>query len=159
MILPHQYLTRVRDHFKAQPKTWDFFATQKAKEQEWTEFKNNLLKNAYRMSPETETDLYARLQMVKQKLGIQQQVTLYQLEGNPELNAFISFQQNEAYLAFCGPILKVLQGEAIAALMPHELGHIFLYTIDGCDYQVTNSIIPAIANDARSENEFLETVR
>jgi hypothetical protein len=158
MFVP-TYLTKIKDHFKAQTKTWEFFATQKTKEEEWEEFKNSLLKNAYRMSPETEADIYARLETVKQKLNITIPVTMYQLQNNPELNASISFQEKEAHLVFSGPIIKLLEGEELTALIAHELSHLQLYTIEDGDYQVTNRIITAIANDARSENVFLETAR
>lgn len=159
MLTPHPYMLQIRDYFKAQQKTWAFFAAQTAKEKEWADFKTSLLKNAYRMSADAETDLHTRLENVKAKLEINIPVTLYQLQNSSDINAFISFQQSEAHLVFCGPILKLLQEDELDALLAHELSHVKLYSIDGGDYQIMNSLITAIANDARSEEVFLETAR
>ncbi|HRG90257.1 MAG TPA: peptidase M48, partial [Chitinophagales bacterium] len=109
MIQPHLYLTRVKDHFKQQPATWQFFAQQNSSDTDWAGFKENLLKNAYRMSPDTEAGIYEQLEQVRQKLQISQTITLYQLEQEEQPNAFISFRDNEAHLVFCGPILKLLE--------------------------------------------------
>lgn len=159
MLHTHPYLTKIRDHFKAQSKIWDFFSARTSKQEEYDEFNTNLLKNAYRMNPDTEPDLYAKLEEVKAKLDITIPITLYQLQSSNDINAFISFQQQEAHLVFSGPILKLLQGVELTALIAHELSHIRLFTIDNGDYHITNRIITAIANDARSESVFLETAR
>ena len=155
----HPYLTKIKDHFKAQSKIWDFFSARTSRQEEYDEFNANLLKNAYRMNPDTESDLYAKLGEVKAKLDITIPITLYQLQNSTDINAFISFQQQEAHLVFSGPILKLLQGAELTALIAHELSHIKLFTIDNGDYHITNRIITAIANDARSESVFLETAR
>ena len=159
MLHIHPYLTKIRDHFKEQSKIWEFFSTRTSNQGEYDDFNNVLLKNAYRMNPDSEPDVYAKLDEVKTKLEITIPITLYQLQNSSDINAFISFQQQEAYLVFSGPILKLLQGAELTALISHELSHIKLFTIDNGDYHITNRIITSIANDARSESVFLETAR
>lgn len=153
------YHTRLRDYFRKQKKTWDWFANASAKEEDWRNFKTNLLKNAYRMQPDAEADLHQKLELVKSKLGIEIPVTLYQLQNTTELNAFISYQPGEAHLVFSGPVLKLLQGDEITALLAHELSHIKLYLLEDGDYEVASRIITAIGNDTRSDDVYLESAR
>ncbi len=159
MISPLPYHLRLRDYFKKQKKTWDWFAKASSKEEDWLNFKTNLLKNAYRMQSDSEPDLHERLQTVKSKLEIEIPVTLYQLQNTTELNAFISFQQSEAHLVFNGPVLKLLQGDEVSALLAHELSHLKLYQLEDGDYEITNRVISAIGNDTRSDDVYLETAR
>jgi hypothetical protein len=129
------------------------------KEEQTEQFKNELLKNTYRLDPSSETAIYKLLDEAKNKLGVIVPVTIYQSQYSQDSNAGIIFIQNEAHLVLSGPILKSLSEQELLALISHELSHVLLYTIDNGDFEVTSRIINAIGNDYRSEDAFNETAR
>ncbi|MGC4040844.1 MAG: M48 family metalloprotease [Flavobacterium sp.] len=122
-------------------------------------FKTDLLKNAYRIEPETEPGWYALLEKAKAKLNLSLPVTLYQSQQADHLNGAIVAFENEAHLILSGSILKLLNEDEILALFGHELSHIHLNSIENGDFEVTNRIINAIANDYKSELFYHETAR
>ncbi|MCE3227279.1 MAG: peptidase family [Bacteroidetes bacterium] len=159
MLKPFDFQYKLRDHFRKQEKTWKWFSEVKVKEEQTEQFKNELLKNTYRLDPSSETTIYKLLDEAKNKLGVIVPVTIYQSQYSQDSNAGIIFIQNEAHLVLSGPILKSLSEQELLALISHELSHVLLYTIDNGDFEVTSRIINAIGNDYRSEDAFNETAR
>jgi predicted SprT family Zn-dependent metalloprotease len=159
MLKPFDFHYKLRDHFKKQEKTWKWFSEVKVKEEQTEQFKNELLKNTYRLDPGAEASIYSLLEKAKNKLGIIIPVTIYQSQYSQDTNAGIIFIQNEAHLVLSGPILKSLKEEELLALISHELSHVLLYTIENGDFEVTSRIINAIGNDHRSDSAFNETAR
>jgi hypothetical protein len=51
LLEPLPYHLKVRDHFKQQKNTWDFFAAARTKEDQLTQFQTELLKNTYQFNP------------------------------------------------------------------------------------------------------------
>ncbi|MCE3259808.1 MAG: peptidase family, partial [Bacteroidetes bacterium] len=159
MLKPFDFHYRLRDHFKRQEKTWKWFSEVKVKEEQTEQFKNELLKNTYRLDPSAEASIYSLLEKAKNKLGIIIPVTIYQSQYSQDSNAGIIFIQNEAHLVLSGPILKSLKEDELLALIAHELSHVLLYTIENGDFEVTSRIINALGNDHRSDSAFNETAR
>lgn len=160
MLQPLTYHTRVRDHFKSQSKTWDFFAQQQNRDAYLAEFKNELLKNTYKFSPETDTALYDKVHQAKTALGLEHlPVTVYQAQYSEEVNASIIFLGNEAHLVFSGRITQLLDDAELLAVIAHELTHVKLYTLLDGDLEVADRIITSIANHGESDPVYYETAR
>lgn len=154
---PFQY--QLRDYFKNQSKTWAWFLDKNVQKEQIENFKTDLLKNAYRIDPATEPDWYALLEKAKTKLNLSLPITLYQSQQVDYNNGAIVHFENEAHLILSGSILKLLHPDELVALFGHELSHIHLNSIENGDFEVTNRIINAIANDYKSELFYHETAR
>ena len=156
------YHLKVRDYFKKQTSTWEFFAAARTREEQLAAFQTELLKNSYQFRRETDTALYDKVDQAREKLGLGQlPVTVYQAQyGNdPELNASIIFLQEQAHIVFTGPILEKLNETELLAVIAHELTHVRLFTVLGGELEVADRIITAIANNHNSEPSYYETAR
>jgi Peptidase family M48 len=160
MMLPLPYHQKVKEHFKSQLKTWDYFVIAKNKEEQLTQFKTELLKNTYKFDPATDAYIYDKINIAKEKLGLQNlPVTVYQAQHTDELNASIVYLNNEANIVFSGPVTRLLEEEELLAVLSHELSHIKLYSLLEGDLEVADRIITAIANNYNSEAAYYETAR
>ncbi len=158
--LPYQL--KVRDYFKQQASTWEFFAAAHTREEQLVSFQTELLKNTYQFRRGTDTALYEKIDLAREKLGLGiLPVTVYQAQNanDPELNASIVYLHKEAHLVFSGAILERLNEAELLAVIAHELSHIRLYTLLDGDLEVADRIITAIANNYNSTPPFYETAR
>lgn len=159
-LTPLPYHLKVRDHFRQQQKTWDFFAAAKTKEEQLQQFKTELLKNTYKFDPDSERKIYDKVDLAKEKLDLKElPVTVYQAEYSDELNASIVFLEKEAHIVFSGRIIQLLDEDELLAVIAHELTHVKLYTMLENDLEVAVRIITAIANNYNSEAAYYETAR
>ena len=159
--LPYQL--KVRDFFRRQTSTWEFFTAARTREEQLIAFQTELLKNTYRFSRESEPALFGKIDRVREQLGLGTlPVMAYQAEhaspGN-ELNASVIYLHQEAHLVFSGPILERLNEEELLAVIAHELAHVRLYTLLNGDLEVADRIITSIANHRDSGSVYLETAR
>ena len=160
MLQSLPYHQKVREHFKSQPKTWDYFTVEKNKEGQLEQFKSELLKNTYKFDPAVDNFIYDKLTIAKEKLDLQNlPVTVYQAQYTDELNATIVYLNGEAHIVFSGPITKLLDDEELLAVIAHELTHIKLYSMLDGDVEVADRIITAIANNHNSDASYYETAR
>lgn len=160
MLLAINYHKKVRDYFKNQTKTWNYFAVDKNKEDQLQQFKTELLKNTYKFDETADTFIYDKVNLAKQKLGLDQlPVTVYQAQYTDELNANIVYLKNEAHIVFSGSITKILNEQELLAVLSHELTHIKLYTMLDGDLEVADRIITSIANNYASDAAYFETAR
>jgi hypothetical protein len=154
------YHLKVRDYFKEQQKTWDFFASARTREDQLAQYKTELLKNTYKFDPATDTAIYEKVNKAREKLSLQQlPVTVYQAQYTDELNASIVFLDNEAHLVFSGRVTQLLEEQELLAVIAHELTHIKLYSMLQGELEVADRIITAIANNYNSEAAYYETAR
>jgi hypothetical protein len=160
MLSPLPYHQKVKDHFKQQPKTWEYFSITQNKEEQLQQFKTELLKNTYKFDPATDKLIYDKLTIAKEKLGLQNlPVTVYQAQYSDELNASIVYLHNEAHIVFSGAVTRLLNEEELLAVLAHELTHIKLYSMLDGDLETADRIITAIANNYNSEAAYFETAR
>ncbi len=158
--LPYQL--KVRDYFKQQTSTWEFFAAARTREEQLVSFQTELLKNTYQFRRETDTALYEKIDLAREKLGLGTlPVTAYQAQqaNDPELNASIVYLHQEAHIVFSGPILARLNETELLAVIAHELTHVRLYTLPDGDLEVADRIITAIANNYNSDPPYYQTAR
>ena len=154
------YHVRVRDHFKQQTKTWNFFAAGKTKDEQLQQFKTELLKNTYKFDETADRFIYDKVNIIKEKLDLQElPVTVYQAQFTDELNASIVFINNEAHIVFSGRITQLMDDEELLAILAHELTHIKLYSLLTGDLEIADRIITAIANNYNSDAAYYETAR
>jgi Peptidase family M48 len=160
MLLALPYHQKVKEHFKQQSKTWDYFSVTKNKDDQLQQFKTELLKNTYKFDIVTENFIYDKVAFAKEKLQLQNlPVTVYQAQYTDELNASIVYLNNEAHIVFSGPITKLLGEEELLAVLAHELTHVKLYSMLEGDLEIADRIITAIANNYNSEAAYFETAR
>jgi Zn-dependent protease with chaperone function len=154
------YHAKVKNHFIQQPKTWDFFAASKTKEDQLQQFKTELLKNTYKFDVHTDLFIYDKVQIAKEKLGLETlSVTVYQAQYTEELNASILYVNNEAHIVFSGGITKLLDADELLSVLAHELTHVKLYSMLNGELEIADRIITAIANNYSSEAAYFETAR
>lgn len=159
MIKPFPFHSDLRDYFKKQDKTWSWFSEEKIKAEQQEAFKTDLLKNSYRIDPDTEPKVYEILNVAKDKLGIIVPITIYQSQSMDGNNAGVVFFENEAHIILSGTILKLLNEDELLVLFGHELSHIVLFSLENGDFEITNRIINTIASDSNSELFYYETAR
>jgi hypothetical protein len=154
------YHLKVRDFFRRQTSTWEFFTAAGTRDQQLIAFQTELLKNTYRFSRESEPALFGKIDRVLEQLGLGAlPVMAYQAQyihpGNELnasiMNASIIYLHQEAHLVFSGPILERLNEEELLALIAHELTHVRLYTLLNGDLEVADRIITSIANHRESD--------
>jgi Peptidase family M48 len=159
--LPYQL--KVRDFFRRQTSTWEFFTAARTRDQQLIAFQTELLKNTYRFSRDSEPALFEKIDRAREQLGLGTlPVMAYQAQytspGN-ELNASVIYLHQEAHLVFSGPILERLNEKELLAVIAHELTHVRLYTLPNGDLEVADRIITSIANHRDSDSVYLETAR
>ena len=154
------YHTRVANYFKQQQKTWDFFAAANTRKDQLQQFKLDLLKNSYKFDPASDSHIYEKVNLAKEKLGMPQlPVFVYQAQYADEVNASIVFIDGEAHIVFSGKITQLLTDDELLAVLAHELTHIKLYTMMEGDLEIADRIITAIANHHNTEPAYFETAR
>lgn len=147
---PLPYMARVRDLLRShESDVWEAVAGDDAAQKDFEAVRLDLLKRAYRLSPEGEADHYAMAAEVAERLGIAPKITLYQ-HGGPEANAMLFYISGEAHIVFYGNILTRLQPDELRGVVAHELGHFRLYEIDGGDHYVTRRILAGAAQHGAS---------
>jgi hypothetical protein len=159
--LPYQL--KVRDFFRQQTSTWEFFTAARTREEQLIAFQTELLKNTYRFSRDSEPALFGKIDRAREQLGlgtlpVMAYQATYAHPGN-ELNASVIYLHQEAHLVFSGPILERLNEEELLAVIAHELTHVRLYTLLNGDLEVADRIITSIANHRNSDSVYLETAR
>lgn len=152
----HQKLT---DHFKEQKKTWDWFANKGVQQEQIADYRKELLKNTYRLSPDTESKVYDSVELAKEKLNIKKNVTVYQELDSVHNNARVSIFENDIDIVFSGRLMNQLSEKELLAVISHELSHVLFYNLEDGDYETTSRIIYSIANDPYSNRELIETAR
>jgi hypothetical protein len=158
-LVAFDYHIKVRDYFKSRKKTWDWFAKQENKEEQNKKFKAEILKNTYRLEKTDYEKLYKACEDICKVLNSDATVILYQENNSVQLNAQIIILENEAHIALSGNVLTLLTDEEFKALMAHELSHYLFTKMDNGDFEITQRIILALANDSRSEDVIIETAR
>lgn len=158
-LAPFVYHTQLRDHFKLQKKTWDWFALKATKDQQIEEYKKLLLKNTYRLDRQAHENLYMLADECCKVLSIDAEVVIYQENNSIQLNAGISIFEKEAHIVLSGAVLNVLSEDELKCLLAHELSHYLFYKIDNEEFEITNRLVVSLANDERSENAIIQTAR
>lgn len=156
-ILPYHQLTT--EFFQHQKSVWDFFGNHHHKEEQLKEFKTDLLKNTYKFDELSDAYLYEKVNLAKEKLGLNFPVTVYQAQHTEEINASVVFVHEEVHMVFSGKLIQALSDNELLAVIAHELSHVQLYKQMNGDAEVADRIITAIGNHQGSSPAHYETAR
>lgn len=156
---PFQFQSQLKDYFKAKENIWHFFSSYKIQEEEYENFKTDILKNCYRLGKDLHQNYHQIIDEIKSVFQLEKEVILYQEQNNLQSNASVFYLNNEVHIVLTGSLLQVLNLEELKVILAHELSHVLLYTLDGGNYQTTERIINAITDDMRSPVSYFETSR
>jgi len=158
-LRPFRYQSDLKEFLHKKQKLWSWFSEDKAKKSFYEKYKQNLLKDSYRLDRTSHPELYTMVEEIKQKINLPITITLYQELMSYQNNVGISFYENEAHIVISGRVLKLLDTEEMKAILAHELYHYYLFEIEGKSYEIADRIITSIADDSRSEPVYIETAR
>jgi hypothetical protein len=105
----------------------------------------HLLKTTYQLTPEAHPGLHASAARAAQALGISPAISLYQSNDGGGTNVAIYTAPGEAHIIFQGPVLSMLDGAEIDAVLGHELAHYSLWQRDGQRYWIASRILDRLA--------------
>ena len=158
-LRPFRFHSDLKEFLSKREKLWSWFSEDKAKKQYFERFKQNLLKDSYRLDTTSHPELYKMIDEIKEKINLPLTVTIYQEQMAYQNNVGISFYEGEAHIVISGRVLKLLDAAEMKAILAHELYHYYLFEIDKKGYEIADRIITSIANDNRSSDIYLETAR
>ena len=152
---PLPYHLAIRDHFKTrEPKLWQWFHERESPEALRENVRLELLKTSVRLEREDHASVYDLAGLVARRLGLsgderELPITLYQGQGQSEMNAALLFVPGEVHLMLHGPILERLSESELTALLGHELTHYSVFAEHEGELYTTLAIIDALtaAND------------
>jgi len=158
-LRPLPYHLRLVDYLKrAEPEVWKWASSFAAQDQHVQEVRAGLLRETYRLTPESHPDVYAACRAVMAKLEIEAPVTLYQAGGD-SMNAALFYLPGEVHVLFYGPVLEKLGPDELAALLGHELSHYRLWSLDGGDYHTVSRILDHTLADPGASASHANTAR
>ena len=159
-LRPLPYHDALASYLQAEePGTWAWFASAQTKSDYAESLRLDLLKQTYRLEPQTYTGVFAALAEAKSRLGLDVLATLYQSQCSREPNAALCFLPGEIHVVFEGDLLQALDPPELRALLGHELAHYLLWSADGQRYLVADRIVQAMATDPRAEPSHVESAR
>ena len=137
-LIPLKYHEKLVAYLKSEERAvWEWSQSADVRQQQADEMRDAMLRQTYRMEPESHPEVYASCRVAMERLSIQAPVTLYQA-ADGMMNAALCFIPGEVHLIFYGPILEKLSGEELLALMGHELAHYKLWAAnDGSFYNAS----------------------
>lgn len=148
---PLPYMARMRDLLRSrEPDVWEAVANSRAVHADADRVRLDLLKRAYRLSPEGEAEHYDMAADAAARLDVRPAITLYQ-RGAAESNAALYYIPGEAHIVFQGGLLKQLSPEELRGVIAHELGHYRLYEIEGRSHYHTSRILLDAARHPAAE--------
>ncbi|WGM37496.1 M48 family metalloprotease [Caulobacter sp. NIBR1757] len=156
---PLAYHRQVVAYLKAaEPAVWAWASSLGVQEQHARELRADLLRETYRLTPDSHGPVYAACETVMARLGLSAETTLYQA-GDGAMNAQLRFLPGEAHVVFHGPVLERLDEGELAALLGHELSHYGLWSADGGDFHTAARILDHTLADPGASPSHIETAR
>ncbi|HJY75870.1 MAG TPA: M48 family metalloprotease [Burkholderiales bacterium] len=143
---------------RTEPELWHWASSAQAQTEYADGVRTQLLKDTYRLDADAHRELATSCAAVASLLGIDAPVTLYQT-GGAEMNAMLWYLPGEAHVIFTGPVLSVLRGAELRALLGHELAHYRLWRNDGGEIHIADRLLGAAASDPRAAASHVQTAR
>lgn len=143
-----------------EPEVWAWSASLGAQEQQAREIREQLLRDSYRLAPESHPEPYRLCALAMQRLGMALPATLYQANAQGDgMNAMLCFLPGEVHLLLQGPILERLSEDEQLALFGHELAHHLLWSHDDGAFLIADRILHQTAADPLAAPSHVETAR
>lgn len=157
---PLPYHRDVVDYLKTQEaELWKWFSSTAFLDEYAATTRLELLKSCYRFDPRDHADLYGLVGEVRERLGLEVPVTLYQSQNATSMNAALCYVPKEAHLVLEGPIRATLSVDELRAIIAHELTHYLLWERQDGQLLVADQMLNAMSNHSRAEPSHLETAR
>ena len=119
-----------------------------------------MLKSTYRLTRADQPGIYAQVDKVIGKFGLDLPAAIYQHQGGSEgANAALIFLPDELAIMLMGNISDLLCEEEMLALLGHEISHHRLYSLDGGRYFTAARFLEWCAQQPGCEASYLETDR
>ena len=119
-LTPLPYHQLVVNYLKtSEPAVWSWASSLGVQQEHAQEVRAQLLRDTYRLRPDTHPDAYQACETALQRLHIQAPATLYQA-GDGGMNASLYYLAGEVHVVFYGPILERLDAQELLAL---RFGH------------------------------------
>ncbi|HEV3340059.1 MAG TPA: M48 family metalloprotease [Pirellulales bacterium] len=159
-LAPLAYQRAVVDYLKAEdPAVWRWFAEKKDDPEQEAELRLQLLKSTYRIERTSQPDLYALADEAAKSLGIELPLTIYQAQGQHQLNACLYDLRGEAHLVLSGSVTTTLSTVEVKALFGHELAHRLLFDKWAGDYRTAAQMLAALAGQPDASPVYAATER
>ena len=157
---PLPYQTSIRDYLKAnEPEVWEWYASQKTREDQAEDVRFDLLKSTYRIDRDTQQALYATAEHVASALSLDVPITIYQAQNPLGLNASLAYLPGEAHIVLHGDVAAKLTEPELQALLGHELSHLLLWQSWEGELLIADQILAAMTHDARADTPHFESAR
>ena len=114
VLAPLPYHRRTIDYLRAsEPELWEWFSSTRSLEEHARHVRLELLKSCYRFERAEHPDLYAIVDGLRETLGLQAPVTVYQSQTAVAMNAFLSYVPGEAHIVLEGPYETLLADDRV----------------------------------------------
>lgn len=158
-LLPLKYHRNLVNYLREnEPHVWNWATSANLHQQQPGEIREAMLRNTYRLEPESHPTVFAACATAMQKLEINAPVTIYQA-ADGAMNASLYFIAGEVHLIFSGPTLERLGEAELLALMGHELAHYKLWSCDDGTYFNASRILDLALSFPDAKPSHRETAR
>ena len=155
---PTQYHVDVCSYLERhEPELWKWGAS--AKQDDIAQVRLHLLKTTYELSYEAHPELHAAAARAAQGLGIAPQVSLYQSNDGGGANVAVYTAPDEAHIIFQGPVLGMLVGAELDAVLGHELAHYLLWRRDAGRLWIGSRIVDRLAHEEGGDGVWTHTAQ
>jgi Zn-dependent protease with chaperone function len=144
---------------REEPEVWQWFAAKEAAATNAEEVRLSLLRDTYRLEAEGHPEVFQEIQAACAALDLQVEVHAYQAQQPSEPNAAVCHLPGEAHVIFSGPILSLLKGEELRAVIGHELAHYFLWQMEAGVFLLADRILHAAASHPHAEPAHAQSAR
>jgi Zn-dependent protease with chaperone function len=157
---PMLYHRAMVEHLQVgEPGLWNWFASTRKRGGEAEAVRLDLLKTNYRLEPALQSRLYELANDLRQGMGLDCQLTLYQAQTGNTLNAALAYLPGEAHLILAGPLTSVLAEVEVRAVLAHELGHFLLLEHSAGEYLIAADLLRALSTDPAAGPAAAESAR
>jgi Peptidase family M48 len=158
-LFPHSYHNAVVNYLKnSEPTVWAWASSLEVLEEHTSDLRALLLRETYRLTPESHAGAYAACHLVMQRLGINAPATLYQA-GDGAMNASLYYMPGEVHVVLHGAVLERLNEQELIALLGHELSHYQLWSGHNGDFHTAERILKHTLADPSAAASHYETSR
>jgi hypothetical protein len=155
------YHEEVVNHLKkSESAVWAWASSLSVLEEHNQDLRALLLRETYRLTPDSHPQAYAACYLVMRRLQIQSQTppTLYQA-GDGAMNASLYYMPGEVHIVFHGPVLERLSELELVALLGHELSHYRLWSEHKGDFHTAERILNHTLANPSAAASHVETSR
>src|SRR5579859_1627897 len=152
------YHLKVRDHLQGQASTWEFFSAARTREEQEGSLQPELLKDCRPLTREKDAELYAQIDLARERLGLAAIGVTACEEEAANAAARIIFLRRQAFLVLAGPVLESTAAERLAVIA-RALSLVRLYTLEDGTLEIADRIVTAMAHHPASDASCRETAR